>query len=241
MAFLMKYEITPRYLTGPSQRRPKLPLSRCRFMVAHDTGNPSSTASANVAYYERTRNDMASSAHLFVDDKQIIECIPLLTGTAEKAYHVLYNVTTDNARYGSDANDTAGAVEWCYGGSISLAESYRRYVWVFAYACYRYGLNPLTDITAHYVLDPARRSDPQTPLRQLGKSFASFVQDVADELLACTVAVPPQPDVLIPPEDANKLIAFLSAIYYASDAGESRAEVNRLANELRRISGQPEE
>ncbi|MGF7035280.1 N-acetylmuramoyl-L-alanine amidase CwlA [Paenibacillus mucilaginosus] len=241
MAFLMKYEIIPRYLTGPSQRRPKLPLARCRFMVAHDTGNPSSTAAANVAYYERTRNDMASSAHLFVDDKQIIECIPLLTGAAEKAYHVIYNVTTDNARYGTDANDTAGAVELCYGGSINLTESYKRYVWVFAYACYQYGLNPLTDITGHYILDPARRSDPQTPLRLLGKSFANFVQDVADELKACTIVTPPKPQVLISPEDANKLISFLSAIYYAAEDEESRTEVNRLANELRRISGQPEE
>ena len=47
-----------------------------RFIVAHDTGNPGSTAAANVKYYERSRNEMSASAHIFVDDKEIVECIP---------------------------------------------------------------------------------------------------------------------------------------------------------------------
>ncbi|UUZ82565.1 N-acetylmuramoyl-L-alanine amidase [Paenibacillus sp. P26] len=160
MAFRMKYGIIPRYLPAPSRRRPHLPLDRCRFMVAHDTGNPGSTASANVDYYATTANDMSASAHLFVDDREIIECIPFLTAPAEKAYHVLYNVTTDNARYGADANDAAGAVELCYGTGIDLQEAYKRYIWVLAYACYTYGLNPYTDVAGHYMLDPARRTDP---------------------------------------------------------------------------------
>ncbi len=240
VAFVMKYEIIPRYLTGPSQRRPKTALARCRFMVAHDTGNPGSTAAANVSYFENTRNEMSSSAHLFVDDKQIIECIPFLTGPAEIAYHVVYNVTTDNARYGDDANDAAGAVELCYGGRISLTESYKRYVWVLAYACYRYGLNPATDIVGHYMLDPARRSDPQEPLRLLGKTFQSFVQDVVNEYRASLVTEPaPEPQTRISAEDANKIIGFLSASYFTAEDQAAKAEFHRLANELRRISGQP--
>lgn len=235
MAFRMKYEIIPRYLPGPSKRRPRLMMDRCRFMVAHDTGNPGSTASANVSYFARTSNDMSSSAHIFVDDQEIIECIPFLTGPAEKAYHVVYNVTTDNARYGADANDAAGGVELCHGGRILLAESYKRYVWVMAYACYRYGLNPSTDIIGHYILDPARRSDPQEPLRQLGKTFADFVRDVEDEYRASVI---PEPKVLITADDANKIIRFLSASYFAVNDAAAKAEFNRLANELRRISGQ---
>ncbi|WNR46322.1 N-acetylmuramoyl-L-alanine amidase [Paenibacillus roseipurpureus] len=42
-------------------------------------------------------------------------------------------------------------------------------------------------------------------------------------------------------EDANKIIAFLSAAYFATDDGEARKEFNRLANELRKASGQPAE
>ncbi|WP_010500459.1 N-acetylmuramoyl-L-alanine amidase family protein [Paenibacillus elgii] len=239
MAFTMKYEIVPRYLTGPSQRRPVLALDPCRFMVAHDTGNPGATAASNVAYYERTRNDMSASAHLFVDDREIIECIPFLTGTPEKAYHVVYNVTTDNARYGADANDAAGAVELCYGGSIDLGEAYKRYVWVLAYACHRYGLNPETDIAGHYMLDPARRTDPKEPLRLLGKTFDDFLRDVADEYASSVT--PDPPDALLSVEDANKMIHFLSASYLAIDDADGQAEFHRLANELRKASGQPEE
>jgi hypothetical protein len=51
-----------------------------RFVVAHDNGNPGSTAAGNVKYYENSRNEKSASAHLFVDDQEILECIPALTG-----------------------------------------------------------------------------------------------------------------------------------------------------------------
>ncbi|MGG1598879.1 peptidoglycan recognition protein family protein [Paenibacillus naphthalenovorans] len=253
-SFKIKYPIIQRYLSGPSKRRPCLSLARCRFMVAHDTGNPGSTAAANVSYYERSRNDMSSSAHVFVDDNEILECIPFLTGPAEKAYHVVYNVTTDNARYGADANDAAGGVELCYGGSINLKEAYKRYVWVMAYSCYRYGLNPATDITGHYILDPARRTDPQNALRLLGKTFTDFVDDVAAEYQDCL-----EEECTMRPEDANDIInTFLSPAWFNFDAQMKQAlkegryddaklclqyrdHQKHLANELRKASGQPVE
>ncbi|WP_027085391.1 DUF1906 domain-containing protein [Cohnella panacarvi] len=40
-------------------------------------------------------------------------------------------------------------------------------------------------------------------------------------------------------EDANKIIGFLQAAWKATGDQESRAEFNRLANELRKASGQP--
>lgn len=42
------------------------------------------------------------------------------------------------------------------------------------------------------------------------------------------------------PEDANKIIGFLSAAYTAVDDPEAHAEFKRLANELRKTSGQAE-
>ena len=97
MAFTLRFQITPRYLTSPSKRRSGLRMSPgVRFIVAHDTGNPGSTAANNVSYYERSRNEISASAHLFVDDKEIIECVPALTDTPEKAWHVLYKVQTDD-------------------------------------------------------------------------------------------------------------------------------------------------
>ena len=82
MAFLQRYQITQRYLDLPSRRRPAIPMSPgVKFVVCHDTDNPGSTAAGNVKYYNSTPTpDQVASAHLFVDDKEIIECIPALTG-----------------------------------------------------------------------------------------------------------------------------------------------------------------
>ncbi|WP_372814901.1 N-acetylmuramoyl-L-alanine amidase [Paenibacillus sp.] len=44
---------------------------------------------------------------------------------------------------------------------------------------------------------------------------------------------------MLSPEDANKIIRFLSAAYYCTESKEARREFNRLANELRKASGQP--
>jgi N-acetylmuramoyl-L-alanine amidase CwlA len=185
MTFKMKYEIIPRHLTGPSLRRPCIPLDTCRFVVAHDTGNPGSTAAGNVAYYERSRDEAEASAQIFVDDKEIIECIPFLTGDPEKAWHVRYNPGIDNEIFGADANDAAGGVEMCYGGGMNIYESYKRYIWVLAYSCYRFGLNPATDISGHYILDPTRKVDPMNALKLLGKTFDEFVLDVVNEYNDC--------------------------------------------------------
>jgi N-acetylmuramoyl-L-alanine amidase len=40
-------------------------------------------------------------------------------------------------------------------------------------------------------------------------------------------------------EDANKVIAFLKAGYDFVNDAESHAEFKRIANELRKVSGQP--
>jgi N-acetylmuramoyl-L-alanine amidase len=183
--FKQKYEIIPRYLTGPSKRRPMIPMGKVLFMVGHDTGNPGSTATGNVSYYESSRNEMSASAHTFISDKEIIECIPLLTGKPEKAWHVVYDQPIDNHLYGDDANDAAGGVELCHGGKINLQEAYKRYVWYMAYACYRFGLDPATKLAGHYELDPTRRTDPLGPLKQMGKTFDDFVQDVVAEYNDC--------------------------------------------------------
>jgi hypothetical protein len=48
-------------------------------------------------------------------------------------------------------------------------------------------------------------------------------------------------DEMLSADNANKIIRFLSAAWYAADNAEAQAEFQRLANELRKASGQPEE
>jgi len=131
-----------------------------QFIVAHDTGNPGSTARANVSYYENSRDQMSASAHLFVDDKEIIECVPALTGPAEKAWHVVYDTPIDNSIFGDDANDLAAI-------------------------CHRFDLNPITKITGHYIIDPKRKIDPQNSLKMIGKNLVDLKKDVEAELKFC--------------------------------------------------------
>lgn len=183
----MKYTIEKMYLTTPSKRRSGIKMDKVKFLVAHDTGNPGSTALQNVKYYENSRNEMSASAHIFVDDRQIIECIPFLLDKPEKAWHVIFNTPVDNNLFGDDANDVAGGVELCYGGKINIQEAYKRFVWTLAYACHVHNVDPLKMITGHYILDPKRKTDPQASLKLLSKTMLNLIEDVAKELKDCTI------------------------------------------------------
>jgi N-acetylmuramoyl-L-alanine amidase len=192
--FKMRYAITPRLLTAPSRRRSGLPISpEVRFVVAHDTGNPGSTASENVSFYERSRDQLSASAHLFVDDREILECVPALTEAPEKAWHVLYGVKTDDQLFGCDANDAAIGVEYCFGGDIDPDEAYRKYVWVLAYLCHHFGLDPATSVVGHFFLDPKRKTDPVTGLARSRRTYEGLLRDVVAEHAECTGHPPPPP------------------------------------------------
>lgn len=188
MSFKMKYKIIKDYLPireSPPGRRSGELMKNVRFTVAHDTGNPNTTARNNVNYYKNTYNKQSASAHIFVDDREIIECIPLLTGKPEKAFHVMYNKPTDNRIYGDDAIDIAAGVEYCYGNNIDADEAYKRYVWILAYIAYKFNQNPITDLIGHLVLDPERRTDPENGLSYSGRSYNQLILDVLKEYKEC--------------------------------------------------------
>ncbi len=189
MPFLERYQITKRYLDVPSRRRSTQPMPHgVKFVVCHDTGNPNSTAANNVKFYNNTPNaNPTASAHLFVDHKEIIECIPALTGSPEKAWHVLYDRPNDNLFFGYDANDAAIGIEYCYGTSIDADEAYRKYLWVIAYACSKFGLDPRTRITGHTFLDPPpRKTDPVSGLAFSRRTYDQLLRDIVTEYEECT-------------------------------------------------------
>ncbi len=186
MAFQQKHTITKQYLSANSKRRSGSKMQPgVKFIVAHDTGNPNSTAAGNVNYYQESRNEIYASAHLFVDDKDIIECIPALTGDPEKAWHVLYGVPTDDKLFGHNANDAAIGVEYCYGSNIDADEAYRKYIWVMAYACNQFNLDPAASIVGHFFLDPARKSDPVTGLARSRRTYEQLLRDIVSEYNVC--------------------------------------------------------
>ena len=185
MPFNEKYTITTRYLPKPSKRRSGFFAAPIRFLVAHDTGNRNSTALDNVAYYTHTKNAESASAHIFVDDKHIIECVPALTGKPEKAWHVLYNDPKDNELYGVNANDAAIGIEYCFGDNIDAGLAYEKYLWVLAKCCFTFGLDPSRDVVGHFFLDPKRKTDPVTGLAHSRRTYEKLLSDIVTEYNDC--------------------------------------------------------
>jgi N-acetylmuramoyl-L-alanine amidase CwlA len=186
------------YLPTNTKRRSGKKLAKVLFIVAHDTGNDGSTAQANVNYYKRSANDESASAHIFIDDKDIIECIPL----TEKAWHVRYQCPQDNALFNEDANDAAIGVELCYStkGKFDSNLAYVNYVGVLADLCKKYGLVPSKHIVVHEKLDPGRKTDPTNALSKIGKSFDALIVDIERALAEIT---PEKPKAEVKP--AHKL------------------------------------
>lgn len=169
------------------QRRQGYVLEKSLFGVVHDTGNPDSTAKGNIAFYRNSAKNNFAGAQIFVDDKEIRECIPYLTGKPERANHVIYNVTTDNQMFGDDANDVAPGVEYCYGPSINAEEAYKRYVWVCAYCSYIGGFSPKSWV-GHFILDPKRKIDPRNGLSKSGRTYDQLLKDIVSEYNECVGA-----------------------------------------------------
>lgn len=156
--------------------RPGYKLRGPLFGVAHDIGNGGSTARQNRNYFND--HQPLASAHTFIDDKEILEIIPI----NEKAWHVRYNVTTDNDMFGDDANDASIGVELCHGPNIDFDKAYKNYVEYWAYLCDKFGWNPHKQIVDHAKLDPARRTDPHNALNPHGITFKQFLNDVQYQL-----------------------------------------------------------
>lgn len=157
----------------------KMDGGKAKFIVAHDTGNANSTAQQNVNYYKNTYNidiNQTASAHIFVDDKEAIVCVP----TNEKAWHVLYNATTDNLWYGVDANDAAIGVEICYfvdkdnpkEAKERTQKSLDNGAKVLAYLCEFWGINYKTEMPGHQNIQ-SDKQDPGNVLEAAGYGRAT--------------------------------------------------------------------
>ena len=163
-----------------SMRRSGLKMDKVVFIVCHDVGNPNSSAKGNVKYYHDTKNDSPTGVHSFIDDKEVIEIIPL----DEKCNHVRRSVGNDKQLYGVYANDAAIGVELCYFPQEPERSktAYNNYTAYIATLCRNYALDPLQKLVGHYVCDPVRRTDPLNAFRYLNKSMEQFLQDVKNEM-----------------------------------------------------------
>lgn len=168
--------IIQKYIPIGTKRRSGQKILGVKFVVAHDTGNDKSTALQNVSYFINSANEMEASAHTFIDDKEIIECIP----QTEKAWHVRRNVTKDNEMFGVDSNDYSIGVELCFFSNDleRSRKAYNNYVQYIKALCVKYKLDPTKHVVGHYTLDPGRRTDPLNAFKHIGKTWADFIVDL---------------------------------------------------------------
>ena len=195
-------KITQKLIPKPSKRRSGDKLKGVKFIVAHDTGNDNSTAMQNVNYFINSANEMSASAHTFIDDKDIIECVPL----DEKAWHVRYITTTDNAMFGVDANDYAIGVELCYFSKDKerSLKAYNNYVEYIAEKTITYNLNPKNKIVGHYTLDPGGKTDPINAFKTFNKTWEDFIKDLSEARIRLSEPVK-QPEPVIVPTIKNEV------------------------------------
>lgn len=194
-------KITQKYLPVGTLRRSGIKIEGIKFIVAHDTGNDKSTALQNVNYYINSANDMEASAHAFVDDTGVIECIP----HTEKAWHVRRNVTKDNEMFGGDSNSFALGIELCFfSNDIPRSKlAYDNYIAYIKGLCAKYGLDPKKHIVGHYTLDPDRRTDPLNAFKYIGKTWQDFINDLSPSV------VTPEPEYK---QKIRKIISELNSL-----------------------------
>lgn len=179
----LKYSITQKLIPIKKDlpnRRGGSKIKKVRFLVAHDTGVLNAPANN---FYRNYINQPAvsASAHIFVDDKEIIEVIPSFENP-EKAWHVMYDKPKDNQLYGVDANDGAIGVELCWFSDKARSQkAYEKYVWVLAYLCYYHKLDPQKDVVGHEILDPQRKIDPTNGLKYSGHTYKGLLADIKKE------------------------------------------------------------
>ncbi|MFD1851241.1 N-acetylmuramoyl-L-alanine amidase [Oceanobacillus bengalensis] len=224
MAIKDKYLIERRYITNRIARSGGR-INKVLFLVSHETANNVADADAHFRYFNNVT--FQTSAHSFVDHKKILEIIPL----NEKAWHVQYQVPTDNVLFGDDANDAAIGIELCRTGDFN--EAYDRYVWYHAYLCRTFGLKPREHIVSHEALDPRRRSDPESWLNPNGITWNRFILDVVkyydnwEEETETEVSPAPEEEV-----QAEEIVWYLSRGNTGQDVRELQQKLNALGYSL---------
>jgi len=222
--------------TTPNNRRPGTRMEPTTITI-HNTGNPSSTARNERAWLTNQLNTRTASYHIVVDDREAIEVIPL----NEVAWHA-----GDGSR-SSSGNRTSIGIEICESGNYERTLQRAAQLVAELLLERNWGTDRLR---RHY--DWSGKNCPRI-MNADGNwsgwdSFVNRVSQSLNELRGGGGTVSDQADddaqiidnggVTMTVEDANKIIRFLSAAYMATSDREARREFNRLANELRKASGQ---
>ncbi|MFF2888001.1 N-acetylmuramoyl-L-alanine amidase family protein [Paenibacillus sp. NPDC057967] len=204
----------------PHNRRPGYALNATTITI-HNTANPTSTARNERNWLTNPSNTVTASFHIVIDEKEAIECLPL----QEVAWHA-----GDGSSSGS-GNRTSIGIEITESGNYAQTLDHAATLVASMLRERGWGTNRLR---RHY--DWSGKNCPRL-MNDEGdwSGWRAFVASVDAKLKDDGGEVE---EPMLKPEDANAIILFLSAAYMSTKVPEARREFNRLANELRRVSGQ---
>ncbi|MGO4345552.1 N-acetylmuramoyl-L-alanine amidase family protein [Paenibacillus sp. MCAF9] len=191
-------------------------------ITIHNTGNPSSTAKNERAWLTNPTNNRTASYHIVVDEHGAIECLPL----NENAWHA-----GDGSGVAS-GNRTSIGMELCESGNY--AKTLNNAVELVAAMLKERGWQ-VDRLRRHY--DWSGKICPRKMYN--GGKWSGW--NMFKERVAARLQSIKEEENMMKPADANKIIAFLSAAHGLAQDKASRDEAHRLANELRKASGQKEQ
>jgi N-acetylmuramoyl-L-alanine amidase CwlA len=201
-------------------RRPGEHMAATTITI-HNTGNPKSSARDERAWLTNPSNDRTASYHIAVDEHSAVECIPL----NEHAWH------SGDGSGPVSGNMTSISIEICESGDYAKALDNAVELVVKLLRERSWGVDRLR---RHY--DWSGKICPRL-MYDGGKwtGWTDFKRRVADKLKQ-------EDEYMLKVEDANKLINYCKAEWaeaHKRNDSAGKAEAARLANELRKASGQP--
>lgn len=161
------YPIKVDLLTRNRSHKPLKPIG----MVLHSTATDGASDEAEIKYFNSA--DRQASAHAFIDEDSITQCIPL----TERGWHA-----------GATANSKFIGIELCEPKGKDIAkfnEIYKRAVWYFAYIFVN--VLKIKTVTKNNLMSHAEVSDkwgetnhtdPVAYFKEYGKTVDGFRKDV---------------------------------------------------------------
>jgi N-acetylmuramoyl-L-alanine amidase CwlA len=229
---LKLYPVNINWIPGLLEISYRAGVGQYEGVVMHQTANPIDTAASERAYETQHFNE--AFVHEFIDPTQILQVANpayLAYGAGQFANKRFIHLELCSAKTKEQFEKSFDM--WCQRAAVHLAAR-------------KSGVsnaqpNGTGTLWGHFqvskYLGGTDHTDPVDYLKQWGKTWDSVLERVLnhyESIMNGNVYT-------MKAEDANKLIALLSAIWGLLPNTESKDEIHRLANELRIASGQPTE
>ena len=142
---------------------------KIKYIVIHDTGNKRSGADANAHFNFFNGGDRQSSAHYFVDDKQILRVVK----DSDKSWHC-----GDGRGLNGITNDNSIGIEMCINSDGDFNKTYLHTLKLTKYLMKKYNI-PLENVVRHY--DASRKICPNIWTENNWEKWNKFKEHLKQE------------------------------------------------------------